>query len=31
MGIVLVGGDVLQNDSIHIEIPRGAQRKLEPV
>ena len=30
MGVVLVGGDVLSDDSIHIEIPRGA-RKLEPV
>ena len=30
MGVVLVGGDVLPDDRIHIEIPRGA-RKLEPV
>ena len=31
MGVVLVGGDVLPNDRIHMEVPTGAQRKLEPV
>jgi len=31
MGVVLVGGDVLPDDSIHIEMPEGAQRKLGPV
>ena len=31
MGVVLVGGDVLPNDRIHMEMPRGAPRKLEPV
>ena len=31
MGVVLISGDVLPDDSIHIEISRGAQRKLEPV
>jgi MOSC domain-containing protein YiiM len=31
MGVVLVGGDVLPNDSIHMEMSRGAQRKLEPI
>ena len=31
MGVVLVGGDVLPNDSIHMEVPTGAQRRLEPV
>jgi MOSC domain-containing protein YiiM len=31
MGVVLISGDVLPDVSIHIEIPRGAQRKLEPV
>jgi MOSC domain-containing protein YiiM len=31
MGVVLVGGDVLPNDGIHIELPAGAPRKLEPV
>jgi len=31
MGVVLLGGDVLPNDSIRIEMPTGAQRKLEPV
>jgi MOSC domain-containing protein YiiM len=31
MGVVLVGGDVLPDDSIQIEIPTGAQCKLEPV
>jgi MOSC domain-containing protein YiiM len=31
MSVVLVGGDVLPGDTIHMEIPEGAQRKLEPV
>ena len=31
MGVVLVGGAVLPGDSIHIEMPRGTQDKLEPV
>jgi MOSC domain-containing protein YiiM len=31
MGMVLVSGDVLPNDSIHTEMPGGAQRKLEPI
>ena len=31
MGVVLAGGDVLPNDGIHSEMPKGAQRKLEPV
>ena len=31
MGVVLVGGDVLPDDHIHMEIPAEAQRKLEPV
>ena len=31
MGVVLVGGDVFPNDSIYMEMPRGAQRKPEPV
>ena len=31
MGVVLASGDVLPNDSIHMEMPKGAQRKLEPV
>ena len=31
MGVVLAGGDVLPNDSIHMEVPTGAQRRLEPV
>ena len=31
MGVVLVGGDVFPNESIHMEMPRGAQRKPEPV
>jgi len=31
MGVVLIGGDVLPNDSIHMEMPRGPPRKLEPV
>ena len=31
MGIVQIGGDVLPNDAIYAEIPRGAHRKLEPV
>ena len=30
MGVVLIGGDVLPDDSIHIEMPTGAHRKLEP-
>ena len=28
---LLVGGDVVPDDRIHMEIQRGAQRKLEPV
>ena len=31
MGVVLVGGDVLPEDDIHMEMPRGARRRLEPV
>jgi MOSC domain-containing protein YiiM len=31
MGVVLVGGDILPDDNICMEIPRGVQRKLEPV
>jgi MOSC domain-containing protein YiiM len=31
MGVVLVSGDVLPNDGIQIEMPRGAHRKLEQV
>jgi MOSC domain-containing protein YiiM len=31
MGVVLTGGDVLPDEGIHIEIPSGARRKLEPV
>jgi MOSC domain-containing protein YiiM len=31
MGVVLIGGDVLPDDAIYIEVPRGAHRKLEPV
>jgi MOSC domain-containing protein YiiM len=31
MGVVLVGGDILPDDNIRMEIPRGVQRKLEPV
>ena len=31
MGVVLASVDVLPNDSIHTEMPKGAQRKLEPV
>jgi hypothetical protein len=31
MGAVLVGGEAPPNDSIHIEMPTGAPRKLEPV
>jgi MOSC domain-containing protein YiiM len=31
MGVVLIGGDVRPDDGIYMEVPRGVQRKLEPV
>ena len=31
MGVVLMGGDVLTDDNIRLEMPTGAHRKLEPV
>ena len=31
MGVVLISGDVLPDDAIYTEMPRGAHRKLKPV
>ena len=31
MGVVLQGGDVLQNDAVHVQMPQGERQALQPV